>query len=141
MRTSYFGNWLTKCVLILLLLLLSDCTNVTSSSRNSSNIDLNLNDGVKINNITTAGHSAGSNSHSGRNCCDNIGTNTVNSSDSNNNSVDHASHRLEVEFVTKVVQNEYIVQFDSYYSRLTREKYIQAALNGSNVRFLSLSEL
>ncbi|XP_055692717.1 membrane-bound transcription factor site-1 protease isoform X1 [Lutzomyia longipalpis] len=44
-----------------------------------------------------------------------------------------APHRVEVEFVTKIVKNEYIVAFDGYYKSATREKYIRAALNGSRV--------
>ncbi|XP_055625607.1 membrane-bound transcription factor site-1 protease isoform X2 [Toxorhynchites rutilus septentrionalis] len=136
MRTSYFGSLLTKCALILLLLLFSDCTNITNSSSNSNSSNLNLSEGIRLNNVTTtaAGHSAGSGFRSGANCCDNIGTNNVNNSDSDSHSVDPVSHRLEVEFTTNIVQNEYIVQFDSYYSRWTREKYIQDALNGSKVK-------
>ncbi|XP_059622943.1 membrane-bound transcription factor site-1 protease isoform X2 [Phlebotomus argentipes] len=53
-----------------------------------------------------------------------------------------APHRVEVEFTTKIVKNEYIVAFDGYYRPSTRENYLKAALNGSRVsnwRILSRS--
>lgn len=43
-------------------------------------------------------------------------------------------HRVEVQFSSKVVQNEYIVTFDGYYSAEDREEHIKRALNGSNGR-------
>lgn len=45
----------------------------------------------------------------------------------------NSTHRVEVEFTTSVVQNEYIVRFDGYYLPTTREKYVKAALNESQV--------
>lgn len=42
-------------------------------------------------------------------------------------------HRVEVKFKTTVVQNEYIVRFDDYYTPHTRETYLRAALNESEV--------
>ncbi|XP_055705790.1 membrane-bound transcription factor site-1 protease isoform X2 [Phlebotomus papatasi] len=44
-----------------------------------------------------------------------------------------APHRVEVEFTTKIVKNEYIVAFDGYYRASTRENYLKAALNGSRL--------
>lgn len=43
------------------------------------------------------------------------------------------SYRVEVEFETTVVQKEYIVRFDGYYLSRTREKYLKAALNETQV--------
>lgn len=42
-------------------------------------------------------------------------------------------NRVEVQFKTTVVQNEYILKFDGYYTPQTREKFIRAALNDSEV--------
>ncbi|CAD7080576.1 unnamed protein product [Hermetia illucens] len=42
-------------------------------------------------------------------------------------------HRVEVQFTSKVVQNEYIVAFNNYYKSTARENYLRAALNPSNV--------
>lgn len=42
-------------------------------------------------------------------------------------------HRVEVNFKTSIVKNEYIVRFDGYYPPETRENYLQAALNNSQV--------
>lgn len=44
------------------------------------------------------------------------------------------AHRVEVAFTTKIIRNEYIVAFNDYYKESTRETYVRAALNGSNVR-------
>ncbi|XP_065085859.1 membrane-bound transcription factor site-1 protease isoform X1 [Ochlerotatus camptorhynchus] len=139
MRVPAIGNLLTRCILILLLLLFSDCTNLNDSfsnvsSNNSSNVGLGSNQNVsvsKLSNITTtAGHNASGN------CCDNNGTHIKNGSDSNGDPGHKrtSAHRIVVEFVTNVVQNEYIVQFDGYYKQAAREKYIQTALNGSKVK-------
>lgn len=45
------------------------------------------------------------------------------------------AHRVEVAFTTKIIRNEYIVAFNDYYKQSTRETYVRASLNGSNVRF------
>lgn len=42
-----------------------------------------------------------------------------------------AGHRVEVQFSSKVVQNEYIVTFVGYFSAEEREEHIKRALNGS----------
>lgn len=44
------------------------------------------------------------------------------------------THRVEVKFTTKIIQNEYIVAFDGYYKAAARENYLSSALNGLNVR-------
>lgn len=44
------------------------------------------------------------------------------------------AHRVEVAFTTKIIQNEYIVAFNDYYKQTTRETYVRAVLNGSNVK-------
>jgi membrane-bound transcription factor site-1 protease len=49
------------------------------------------------------------------------------------NCTDGKTHRVIVEFSTKIVQNEYIVTFDGYYKIAAREKFIRSALNGSKV--------
>lgn len=41
------------------------------------------------------------------------------------------SHRIEIEYKTTIVQNEYIVHFKKYHTSDVREKYIKDALNGS----------
>lgn len=41
------------------------------------------------------------------------------------------THRVEVEFKTQVVENEYIIQFDAYYQPLERAQFIRTALNDS----------
>lgn len=120
------GSFLSKCILTVVLLLFSDCTNLTNSFSNSSN------------NYNTADHHQNVSSVSSlANCCDNLNSSTSNSSssssNSNNNGTRRALHRIEIQFSTNVVQNEYIVQYDGYYRRAAREKYIQAALNGSKV--------
>lgn len=50
-----------------------------------------------------------------------------------NQTIANSTHRVEVEFTTSVVTNEYIVRFDKYYMAQTREKYVTAALNQSQV--------
>lgn len=42
-------------------------------------------------------------------------------------------HRIQVEYETTVVQNEYIVRFDKYLSPMLREQVIREALNESQV--------
>uniref|UniRef100_A0A8D8L724 Membrane-bound transcription factor site-1 protease n=1 Tax=Culex pipiens TaxID=7175 RepID=A0A8D8L724_CULPI len=121
------GSFLSKCILTVVLLLFSDCTNLTNSFSNSSN------------NYNTADHHQNVSSVSSlANCCDNLNSSTSNSSssssNSNNNGTRRALHRIEIQFSTNVVQNEYIVQYDGYYRRAAREKYIQAALNGSKIK-------
>lgn len=53
-----------------------------------------------------------------------------------NQTIANNTHRVEVEFTTSVVQNEYIVRFDKYYKSNTREKYVKAAFNQSQVNIL-----
>lgn len=43
------------------------------------------------------------------------------------------THRVEVQFTTQIIQNEYIVAFDGYYTAKSREDFLKAALNGSKV--------
>lgn len=53
------------------------------------------------------------------------------------NAVHNRTHRVEVEFTTQVVKNEYIVQFDEYYPPQDRVQFIRQALNytsGDDVR-------
>lgn len=40
-------------------------------------------------------------------------------------------HHIEVQFSSKVVQNEYIVTFTGYFNAEEREEHIKRALNGS----------
>lgn len=55
------------------------------------------------------------------------------------NQTSATTHRVEVEFTTTVIHNEYIVRFNGYYLPRTREKYITAALNDSQViAFISI---
>lgn len=42
-------------------------------------------------------------------------------------------HRIEIEYKTHIVQNEYIVRFNNYCSTHAREKHIRDALKGSKV--------
>ncbi|XP_065207712.1 membrane-bound transcription factor site-1 protease [Planococcus citri] len=46
----------------------------------------------------------------------------------------NVSSEVGVEFTSKVVYNEYIVGFKNYYLSQTRENFIAAALNGSNIK-------
>lgn len=39
------------------------------------------------------------------------------------------THQVEVQFSSKIVQNEYIVAFDRYYQQHTREIYLTAAFS------------
>lgn len=49
----------------------------------------------------------------------------------------HDSHRIEIKYKTTIVQNEYIVRFQKYYSSDVRGKYIRDALNGTtNLTFI-----
>lgn len=48
-------------------------------------------------------------------------------------------HRVEIKFKTTVVQNEYIVRFDDYYSPQTREDFLRTALNDSEVNIVAAS--
>jgi hypothetical protein len=60
-----------------------------------------------------------------------------NSSSSSNSESDkcinQTVHRIVVEFTSNVVQNEYIVVFDGYFRKKSRENYIRAALGDSQV--------
>lgn len=44
-----------------------------------------------------------------------------------------STERVEVEYASKVVENEYIVTFDGYYKTQARASYINAALNNSGI--------
>ncbi|XP_055385918.1 membrane-bound transcription factor site-1 protease isoform X2 [Condylostylus longicornis] len=44
-----------------------------------------------------------------------------------------SDHRVTIKFMTKVVQNEYIVAFNNYYKTVARENYLKAALNHSKI--------
>lgn len=61
-----------------------------------------------------------------------VSTNTAPPSKCCNSSLNDGS-RVEVKFKTTVVQNEYILKFVDYYTPQTREKFIRAALNDSEV--------
>lgn len=50
----------------------------------------------------------------------------------NNSNKNDANHRIEIEYTTTVVQNEYIVRFNDYYPPEIREQHIKNALNGSS---------
>lgn len=43
-----------------------------------------------------------------------------------------STHHIEIEFITKIVQNEYIVAFDGYYKSDARVNFLKAALDGSS---------
>lgn len=45
--------------------------------------------------------------------------------------VSNSTHRVQIEFTTTVVKNEYIILFHNYYKPVTRANFIRAALNGS----------
>ncbi|KAK9693480.1 Subtilase family [Popillia japonica] len=45
-----------------------------------------------------------------------------------------ATERLEVEYSSKIVENEYIVTFDGYYKAQARASYVNAALNNSGIK-------
>lgn len=53
--------------------------------------------------------------------------------DSETDCCNTTTHRIEVGFTTKVIQNEYIVAFNGYYLAADREKYLQSAFNGSSI--------
>ncbi|XP_058460840.1 membrane-bound transcription factor site-1 protease isoform X2 [Malaya genurostris] len=151
MKVPTIGKLFTKCILILFGLLFCDCTNFTDSFTGNSEGNggiRNQNDNVSnVGNVTLAlasHNNAIVDPRIGSSCCDSI-KNNVYSSTSNNSGVSNSSassdnstkwspRRLVVEFSTNVVQNEYIVQFDGYYRRAAREKYIKIALNGSKVK-------
>lgn len=44
------------------------------------------------------------------------------------------TEQVEVEYSSKVVENEYIVTFNGYYKNLARANYINAALNASGIQ-------
>uniref|UniRef100_A0A1S4H8N6 Membrane-bound transcription factor site-1 protease n=1 Tax=Anopheles gambiae TaxID=7165 RepID=A0A1S4H8N6_ANOGA len=62
-------------------------------------------------------------------CCDSNSTDRAQTA-----SPSARTHRVVIEFSTKIVQNEYIVQFNGYYKPKERESFIQSALNGSKVQ-------
>lgn len=43
------------------------------------------------------------------------------------------TEEVKLEYTSKIIENEYIVQFDGYYKSNTRENYITAALNLSSI--------
>uniref|UniRef100_A0A182M3P4 Membrane-bound transcription factor site-1 protease n=1 Tax=Anopheles culicifacies TaxID=139723 RepID=A0A182M3P4_9DIPT len=149
----------TLSVVFLLLLTTTICTNVSSSVNNSStshqqsvqggthyatsqsfttdyaeeagSSTLSYHNSTKV----TTGRAA---SDAGRNrsstfeqsakpCCDSNSTDQASSPSTR-------THRVVIEFSTKIVQNEYIVQFNGYYTPKQRESFIQNALNGSKVQ-------
>lgn len=67
-------------------------------------------------------------------CCDSNSTDRAQTA-----SPSARTHRVVIEFSTKIVQNEYIVQFNGYYKPKERESFIQSALNGSKVRSMAYS--
>ncbi|XP_055594576.1 membrane-bound transcription factor site-1 protease isoform X2 [Uranotaenia lowii] len=123
-----------KCFLILVLLLISDCTNLTNSLSNNSSIASSKNRFPNQN-------VSGLNSQDGKNvvsanssdpiCCGNA-EQIRNSTKSTPECP--PGHRMVVEFSANVVQNEYIVQFNGYHRRATRENFIQTALNRSKIK-------
>lgn len=46
----------------------------------------------------------------------------------------HDTQEVQVSFSSSIVENEYIIKFVGYYRAPTRENYIKAALNSSNVK-------
>lgn len=48
----------------------------------------------------------------------------------------HQPHRIEIEYETNIVQNEYIVRFRNYCLPHVREKYINDALAGTKVMII-----
>lgn len=62
----------------------------------------------------------GSSTSSPPNCC--------NSSSSSTRSTNCTTHRVEVKFTTKIIQNEYIVTFDGYYKATERANHLRSAL-------------
>ncbi|XP_050093002.1 membrane-bound transcription factor site-1 protease isoform X2 [Anopheles aquasalis] len=68
-------------------------------------------------------------------CCDSVNRTEPSGSGSGNGSVPSPqTHRVVIEFSSKIVQNEYIVQFNGYYRQRERHSFIQTALNGSKVQ-------
>ncbi|XP_049538896.1 membrane-bound transcription factor site-1 protease isoform X2 [Anopheles darlingi] len=66
-----------------------------------------------------------------RPCCDSANR----TASSGNSSIPSPqTHRVVIEFSSKIVQNEYIVQFNGYYRQRERQSFIQTALNGSKVQ-------
>lgn len=63
-----------------------------------------------------------------------------NSSEQNNQQQhqQHQPHRVEIEYKTNIVQNEYIVRFRNYCLPHVRQKYINDALAGTKVIIISL---
>lgn len=45
-----------------------------------------------------------------------------------------ATERVDVEYSSKIIENEYIVTFNGYYKNQARHNYINTALNSSGVR-------
>ncbi|XP_053658171.1 membrane-bound transcription factor site-1 protease [Anopheles marshallii] len=153
-----FTDGALSLVFLLLLLTTTICTNVSSSVNNSfagghhqtvqatgthyatgqsfTSDHVPGGSTLAYNNSTTvqtdrgssdAGNRSATFEQTTKSCCD-------------SNSTDRASapsartHRVVIEFSTKIVQNEYIVQFNGYYKPKQRESFIQAALNGSKVQ-------
>lgn len=48
--------------------------------------------------------------------------------------------QVEVDYTSKVVENEYIVMFNGYYKNQARANYIQTALNGTGIKKWSILE-
>ncbi|XP_035792617.1 membrane-bound transcription factor site-1 protease-like isoform X2 [Anopheles albimanus] len=68
-------------------------------------------------------------SSASRPCCD-----SVNRTEPSGSGASPQMHRVVIEFSSKIVQNEYIVQFNGYYRQRERQSFIQTALNGSKVQ-------
>uniref|UniRef100_A0A2M4AEG0 Membrane-bound transcription factor site-1 protease n=1 Tax=Anopheles triannulatus TaxID=58253 RepID=A0A2M4AEG0_9DIPT len=68
-----------------------------------------------------------------RPCCDSVNR-TESSGNSTGDGASPQTHRVVIEFSSKIVQNEYIVQFNGYYRQRERQSFIQTALNGSKVQ-------
>lgn len=107
-----------------ILILFNDETN-TSVSSNNSNIKKN-----SINYNNNNNHGDGIHERNNNNCCNETITNHKKS-----------GHRVEIQFTSKVVQNEYIVAFNNYYKSTARENYLKSALNNSNVSFSKIFNL
>lgn len=69
-------------------------------------------------------------SSASRPCCD-----SVNRTEPSGSGASPQTHRVVIEFSSKIVQNEYIVQFNGYYRQRERQSFIQTALNGSKVAY------
>lgn len=108
---NIFQKYARHKFIVVLSIILVNCLTIGKFASDFTNFDdsnNNVDDGVK--NETTRS-----------NCCGNTTTD------------EHYLHRVEHIYKTTVVQNEFIVRFKNYYLPDTRQKYINDALNQSQV--------